>query len=123
MFAAGDIARWLDDATGTRTRVEHFVVAQRQGQTAARNMLGANEPFDAVPFFWTEQYEMTLLYVGHAERGFTTEVIGSFDDISAGVRVNFRDGDRLVAVATIGRDRESLEAEMAFERAHAALQR
>lgn len=115
VFAAGDIARWLDDTTGVRTRVEHWVVAQRQGQVAARNMLGANEVFDAIPFFWTEHYDMTLLYVGHTERGFTTEVSGTLGDASLNVRVNYRNNGQLTAVATIGRDRESLEAELAFE--------
>ncbi len=117
VFAAGDIAQWLDDATGVRTRVEHWVVAQRQGQIAARNMLGANVAFDAIPFFWTEHYDTMLLYVGHAERAFTTEVFGSFSDASPNVRVNYRNHGQLMAVATIGRDRESLEAELAFERA------
>ena len=116
IYAAGDIARWPDPHTGTRMRVEHWVVAERQGQTAARNMLGQKEAFDAVPFFWTEQYDLTLLYVGHADRGFTTSVSGTLDIANADFSVEYRMGDTLVAVATVNRDRESLSAELALER-------
>ena len=116
VFAAGDIARWPSVTNGQLTRVEHWVVAERQGQTAALNMLGAREEFDAVPYFWTEQYDVTLLYVGHTERGFTSKVIGSLDVSGADCRVEYRQDDTLVAVATIGRDLESLKAEVAFER-------
>ena len=42
-------------------------MAERQGQAAALNMLGGHEPFDAVPFFWSQHYDMPINYVGHAE--------------------------------------------------------
>jgi NADPH-dependent 2,4-dienoyl-CoA reductase/sulfur reductase-like enzyme/nitrite reductase/ring-hydroxylating ferredoxin subunit len=117
IFAAGDIARWPDRHTGESIRVEHWVVAQRQGQTAALNMLGRREEFDAVPFFWSQHFDVPINYVGHAE---------SWDELAIEGDIAARDcllryvrKGRTLAVASIFRDVESLQAELEMERAAA----
>ena len=113
IFAAGDIARWPDPRAG-RIRVEHWVVAQHQGQTAARNILGAREPFVLPPFFWSNHFDLHIHYVGHGAGDDRLSVSGDLKAKDASVI--FRSGDKVTAVASIGRDRENLEAEVALER-------
>lgn len=116
IFAAGDIARFPYALPGGGSvRIEHWVVAERQGQTAALNMLGRKVPFDQAPFFWSQHYDLPINYVGHAGSSDTTETVG---DVAAhdGL-VRFRNGRDVTAVASIFRDVESLEAEVALEEA------
>jgi NADPH-dependent 2,4-dienoyl-CoA reductase/sulfur reductase-like enzyme len=113
IWAAGDVARWPDPHTGAAIRVEHWVVAERMGQTAARNMLGRRERFDGVPFFWSAHYDTTINYVGHADHWDHADVTG---DLAAGDgSVTYRAGASTLAVASVGQDRVSLEAEFALE--------
>jgi NADPH-dependent 2,4-dienoyl-CoA reductase/sulfur reductase-like enzyme/nitrite reductase/ring-hydroxylating ferredoxin subunit len=118
IYAAGDIARWPDPHTGQALRIEHWVVAERQGQAAARNILrgasGDRQPFTAVPFFWSNHYDVAIGYVGHAEKWDATEVEGEIAANDA--RVEFKSDGRVLATATIYRDRESLDAELRMER-------
>jgi len=113
IYAAGDIARWPDPYSGTDIRVEHWVVAERQGQTAAMNMLGHDERFDAVPFFWSQHYDIPINYVGHAERWDAIDIDG---DIKAkDCLLRYKSGGLVLAVSSIFRDIDSLRAELTME--------
>ena len=118
IYAAGDIARWPDPLTGERIRVEHWVVAERQGIVAARNLLGQQRPFDAVPFLWSQHYDLTLRYVGHAEQWDRVEIDG---DLGAhDCSIAYWRGNTRLAVVTIARDLDNLKAEAALERQRAS---
>jgi apoptosis-inducing factor 3 len=122
IWAAGDIARFPYAPTGERVRIEHWVVAEQQGQAAARSMLGKGAPFDRVPFFWSAHYDQTIGYVGHAESWDRLDLAG---DLALGdAAAAYRRGGKTLAVAAVGRDRLLLECEAALERGdEAALMR
>jgi NADPH-dependent 2,4-dienoyl-CoA reductase/sulfur reductase-like enzyme len=113
IFAAGDIARWPDPHSGDNLRIEHWVVAERQGQAVARNMLGRRQRFAEVPFFWSQHYDVPINYVGHAEKWDDLQIEG---DVKArDCLVRYRRGGKVLAVSSIYRDLENLKAELAME--------
>ncbi|HEU4763980.1 MAG TPA: FAD-dependent oxidoreductase [Gemmatimonadales bacterium] len=114
IFAAGDVARWPDPRSGERVRIEHWVVAERMGQTAARNLLGAGERFTAVPFFWSQHYDVPIAMVGNTAG--CDRVVVHGDPAGRDCLVAYYRRGKVAAIATIFRDGESLAAEAAFER-------
>jgi NADPH-dependent 2,4-dienoyl-CoA reductase/sulfur reductase-like enzyme/nitrite reductase/ring-hydroxylating ferredoxin subunit len=115
IFAAGDIAKWPDRHSGEALRIEHWVVAERQGQTAAKNMLGQRKAFSDVPFFWSQHYDVPINYVGHAAKWDKLDIDGDIKGRDCVVR--YRAGAKVLAVASIYRDVDSLKAEVAMEQA------
>ncbi|HTM44342.1 MAG TPA: FAD-dependent oxidoreductase [Polyangiaceae bacterium] len=111
IWAAGDIARF--PWHGESVRIEHWAVAQRQGEAAAKNMLGRNAAYRSVPFFWSAHYDVQINYVGHAERFDRVVVDGDLDKRDCSI--SYYLGEKRLAVATLGRDLESLRAELALE--------
>jgi apoptosis-inducing factor 3 len=113
VYAAGDAALYPEARLGERVRIEHWVLARRQGSTAALNMLGKEEPFRDAPFFWTEHYGTPVAYVGHGKGWDEAVKEGSCKD--GGCSVAFRKDGRLLALATVFRDQMSLEVEAELE--------
>jgi 3-phenylpropionate/trans-cinnamate dioxygenase ferredoxin reductase subunit len=121
VYAAGDVARVPDPRTGEPVRIEHFVVAERHGQAAARSVLGDGRPYRDVPFFWSQHYDVSLSYIGHAAKWDHIEVRGRIPDHDFAA-FYVREG-RVLAVVTCGRDQAGLQAEAAMEKGDdAALQ-
>jgi NADPH-dependent 2,4-dienoyl-CoA reductase/sulfur reductase-like enzyme/nitrite reductase/ring-hydroxylating ferredoxin subunit len=114
VYAAGDIARWPDPISGSNIRVEHWVVAERQGQVAALNMKGEPTPYRAVPFFWSQHYDVPINYVGHAEKWDTIDIDG--DVMKRDCVVRYKQGGKVLAVASIYRDLDSLKAAAEMEK-------
>jgi NADPH-dependent 2,4-dienoyl-CoA reductase/sulfur reductase-like enzyme/nitrite reductase/ring-hydroxylating ferredoxin subunit len=115
VFGAGDVARWPDAYSDVRLRIEHWVVAERQGQVVARNMLGCRDRFDDIPFFWSAHYDtLEIKYIGHVERWDQTRIDGDLAKMDC--TVSYIVSGKRRAVATINRNHENLQAEIELER-------
>jgi NADPH-dependent 2,4-dienoyl-CoA reductase/sulfur reductase-like enzyme len=115
VYAAGDVARYPDRRNAQRVRIEHWVHAERQGQHVARMILGDDTPFADTPFFWSAHQDISIRYVGHAEHFDTPKLDGSLEKRDAEVKLSH--AGRLMALATVGRDRRSLETGAELEQA------
>jgi apoptosis-inducing factor 3 len=104
VFAVGDIAAVPYGLMNKRIRVEHWAVAERQGQHAARAMLGSAEPYREVPFFWTRQYDTSIYYLGWAKTFDRIAYRGAVGD--DGFLAGFYEKNKLLAVASVRRNVE-----------------
>lgn len=101
IFAAGDCCSFpLAVYGGRRVRLEAWRNAQEQGALAARNMLGANEPHAAVPWFWSDQYGLTLQIAGLSDEG--RSIVRRDLDDGAFILFHLAEDGRLVAASGIG---------------------
>jgi 3-phenylpropionate/trans-cinnamate dioxygenase ferredoxin reductase subunit len=109
VYAAGDVAEWDSSLHGGPARVEHFEVAVGQGRVAALNMMGGSEVFDDVPYFWSDLGDWaTIEYVGIGIGSGEPVVRGSLEDDA--FTAFYREGDRVVGAATVGRSDDLEEA-------------
>ena len=113
IFAAGDIASYPQPVTGERTRIEHFVVAERQGKVAAANMLGLGKRLNFGALLLDRARWCSDRYVGRASGWDAVTCEGDFESGSLVARY-FVDG-RHCATATVGRDDANLEDELSLE--------
>ena len=104
IFAAGDVANHYHPLFKRHIRIEHWQNALKQGPAAARNMLGENEPYDEIPWFWSDQYEHNLQYAGFHTEWDELVVRGSLEYRNF-VAYYQKDG-RILAAAAINRSRD-----------------
>jgi NADPH-dependent 2,4-dienoyl-CoA reductase/sulfur reductase-like enzyme/nitrite reductase/ring-hydroxylating ferredoxin subunit len=109
VYAAGDIAYFPNPLTRQHQRIEHWRTAMQQGRIAAHNMAGKETQYDSVPFFWTRQFDVGLLYVGHAQRW--EEIIYHGDLYTRDFLAFYVKENRVLAVAGMNRDQEMAAAE------------
>jgi 3-phenylpropionate/trans-cinnamate dioxygenase ferredoxin reductase subunit len=108
VYAAGDVANWWHPVLGERLRVEHFDHARSHGLATGKVMAGRHEPYTQVPYFWSDQYELTLQYVGHADG--ETPVVIRGDVAARSFTAFYVAEDRVRAALSIGRPRDVMAA-------------
>jgi 3-phenylpropionate/trans-cinnamate dioxygenase ferredoxin reductase subunit len=110
VYAVGDAANWWHPLLKRRIQVEHWDNAAKQGSVAARNMLGKNEIYSPVPYFWTDQYDLRLQLYGYIPKDKQVEFVvrGSYQERS--FSVFYQVERRLVAVASINRLKDARAA-------------
>jgi NADPH-dependent 2,4-dienoyl-CoA reductase/sulfur reductase-like enzyme/nitrite reductase/ring-hydroxylating ferredoxin subunit len=104
LYAAGDVARFPDWRTGEAIRIEHWRLAEQHGRVAAHNMAGRQVEFAGIPFFWSEQFDLFLQYVGHAESW--DELIVHGDLAGRNFLGFYVTSNRVMAAAGLQRDRQ-----------------
>jgi NADPH-dependent 2,4-dienoyl-CoA reductase/sulfur reductase-like enzyme len=112
VFAVGDCAAWWSPRFGRRLRVEHWDTALNAPDVAAANLLGGAREYDAVPYFWSEQFGRMVQYAGHHPAADTTLWRGDPD--TGGWTVCWLSDDRLVAILTVDRPRDLLQGRRAI---------
>jgi 3-phenylpropionate/trans-cinnamate dioxygenase ferredoxin reductase subunit len=104
VYSAGDVAHWWQPVHGRRFRVEHYDNAGEHGAAAARSMLGQGDPFIPLPYFWSDQYDINLQYVGYPEAWDQLVLRGDLAEFA--VTAFFLSHGQVCAAATINRPRE-----------------
>jgi len=104
LYAAGDVARFPDWRTGEAIRIEHWRLAGQHGRVAAHNMAGRQVEYAGIPFFWSEQFDLFLQYVGHVESW--DELIIHGDLAGRNFLGFYVKGNRVMAAAGLQRDRQ-----------------
>ncbi len=104
IYAAGDVASFYHPLLDTRLRVEHWSNAQNQGITAAKNMLGKQKAYDDIPWFWSDQYDLNMQYIGHAPRW--DEIVLRGDVAGRSFTAFYVEGGRLRAALAVNHQRD-----------------
>jgi 3-phenylpropionate/trans-cinnamate dioxygenase ferredoxin reductase subunit len=112
VFAVGDCAAWWSPRFGRRLRVEHWDTALNAPDVVAANLLGGERGYDAVPYFWSEQFGRMVQYAGHHPVADT--MVWRGDPGADAWAVCWLSGDRLVAILTVNRPRDLLQGRRAI---------